>query len=65
MNPAERATIRLIRGTLAGIAVLTLKTIAENLTKTNIPVIVIPIAQAVLNAIAKYIRDKYKKDIIL
>ncbi|MEM2447025.1 MAG: hypothetical protein QW734_10250 [Candidatus Bathyarchaeia archaeon] len=64
-TPTESAIIRFFRVFLAYAIVLVIKLILKYLDLFNLPDLLIPVLSALLNAIAKYIRDKYNIDIII
>lgn len=64
-TPTESAIIRFFRVFLAYAIVLLIKLILKYLDLFNLPDLLIPVLSALLNAIAKYIRDKYNIDIII
>jgi hypothetical protein len=58
MSATERAIFRFIRVIIAGAIAYGIKYLTENLTDFNIPIYLVPVVQALLNAIAKYLREK-------
>lgn len=65
MTALERALYRLIRILLAYCVVIVLRFVIDNATDFLIPQWAVPILMAVLNAIAKFLREKWYIDIKL
>jgi len=59
----KKAIHRFIRIIVAYFVTLLLKFVLENAADFNIPTIVLPVISAVLNAVAKYIREKWDIDV--
>jgi len=58
MTPTERAIYRFVRVLLSGAISYGIKYLIENLSDFNIPIYLVPVVQALLNALAKYLREK-------
>jgi TRAP-type mannitol/chloroaromatic compound transport system permease large subunit len=65
MNNLKRAIYRFLRIIVAYVIVLLLRYILDYYTDLNIPVIIVPIISAVLNAVAKFFREQWGIDIKL
>ena len=63
MNALKRAIIRLVRILLAYVIVLVVKYIAEFYSDFSIPSYIVPVVSAILNAIAKFFREKWGIDV--
>jgi|YNPMSStandDraft_1061717.scaffolds.fasta_scaffold114810_2 hypothetical protein len=65
MTALERAIYRFLREIFAYGIVLLVKFILENVEILHVPIYLVPVISAVLNALAKFIREKWAIDIKL
>lgn len=63
MNAIKKSTQRFLRIMISALITTIIKTTIENLTELNIPQALHPVFVALLCAIGKYLREKYKIDL--